>query len=135
MSSCPSYRYEITEGSPLFPLRTALDPAGITPQDRDQGFHQIDYARPSEWGRIEGAGDCFIDHREDLRTLLNRWRQFRIPLQKWQGRDLTWDLQPIKETELERDREDRSLIRHDAAVETIRIDLEKRGLARNSAAY
>lgn len=64
VSKCTSYKHQVIKESKSYPLLEHLHQTGITDAILDDGYRQIDYLKPGEWGRIEGAGDCYIDERE-----------------------------------------------------------------------
>lgn len=138
MTKCRAYTYQTTPASPLFPLLEALRRAGTTDSDLDTGYHQIDYYRPGETGRVEGAGDCFIDDREVLRHATDNWRRFRPQIQKWRKKPLPWDrdleaFQGKPPAEIEKRRE--FVAQQKAAILCIKRDLAQKGLKEGTDEY
>lgn len=96
MGHCKSYTLQIDRDPRLDPLVKALQDAGRTDKDRDAGYQQIDYTRPMQWGRTDGAGDCFIDDREYLELALKDWRKYKTPLESYYGGRLAIDYDTVK---------------------------------------
>ncbi len=128
MVDCPSYRHEVTRDSPLYPLLKEIYAEGTTDPQLDQGFHQINYARPGEWGRFEGRGDCFVDRRELLRHSADHWRAHRMGLKAAFDKAAPWDLETGEwKTELEKARKERFRTHHAMAVSLIQRELIGQG--------
>lgn len=135
MVPCQAYRHAVMPGSKEFALLEATRKAGVSDRDLDQGYEQVDYDRPGSWGRIEGAGDCFIDARELQRYVLDRWRTYRDPIKQWHGRNLPWDMAKWSWTEMQPNGREiktpsEQIVRQ--AIETILQDLRAKGIPRDS---
>lgn len=85
MSDLTSYRYLFDGNDPYHRLLEHLHADGVTDEEIDRGFCQIDYYRPGEWGPVEGAQDFRIDKREVLEYAAANWKKYAPVIEKLSG--------------------------------------------------
>ncbi|HPW45747.1 MAG TPA: hypothetical protein PKU96_05200 [bacterium] len=142
MSDLTSYRYLFDGNDPYHRLLEHLHADGVTDEEIDRGFCQIDYYRPGEWGPVEGAQDFRIDKREVLEYAAANWKKYAPVIEKTLGMKTYWSLEtfhidPKTAEEREVSLSDKHLWneRLTEAISIIESDLQRLGIAKGSDEY
>lgn len=138
MTRCTSYVHHVGPDSKVYPLLEELRKDDVQYQELDSGYYQIDYMKPRQKGRIDGALDCRIEEREVLEFAMENWRKYQAPIEKWSGKKLPWNFDHETDQKSSHGKSTKKvplLARAREAIEEIQSDLESRGLDPKSDDY
>ncbi len=142
MSDLTLYGYLFDGNDPYHRLLEHLHADGVTDEEIDRGFCQIDYYRPGEWGPVEGAQDFKIDKREVLEYAAANWKKYAPVIEKTLGMKTYWspetfhiDPKTAEEREASLEYKRRWGERLAEAISIIESDLQRLGIAKGSDEY
>lgn len=90
---CKAYKIAIEKSDPWYSFFERFQKEGVSNSILDAGFPEgIHYLKVGQPPEIQGREDCTVTPEEVREYVVNRWQNYREPLEKWFGKKLPWDV-------------------------------------------